>query len=164
MSDLNDGFGSTLESGPVGFTEQSQLRPWIGRLPEQDDFEITAGIEEEEPRPAPRLVDLDPKSSAETPLTWAESVRRLKASLRHDLEWLLNTRRIPLELPESFVEVPESLFYYGFPDITSMSRDSRDSRIRLHGPSSLVRAFPTWNARSSFAHIKPVSPRLVRTA
>ena len=58
-------------------------------------------------------------------------MRRLKASLRHDLEWLLNTRRIPLELPESFVEVPESLFYYGFPDITSMSRDSRDSRIRL---------------------------------
>jgi DNA-binding HxlR family transcriptional regulator len=41
---------------------------------------------------------------------------------------------------------------------------TRDSRIRLHGPSSLVRAFPTWNARSSFAHIKPVSPRLVRTA
>jgi len=78
-----------------------------------------------------RLVDLDPKSSMETPLTWAESVRRLKASLRHDLEWLLNTRRIPLELPESFVEVPDSLFNYGFPDITSMSRDSRDSRIRL---------------------------------
>lgn len=30
-------------------------------------------------------------------------------------------------------------------------------RIRLHGPSSLVRAFPTWNARSGFAHIKPVA-------
>jgi type VI secretion system protein ImpF len=78
-----------------------------------------------------RLVDLDPKSSMEMPLSWAESVRRLKASLRHDLEWLLNTRRIPLELPESFVEVPDSLFNYGFPDITSMSRDSRDTRIRL---------------------------------
>lgn len=30
-------------------------------------------------------------------------------------------------------------------------------RIQLHGPSWLVRAFPTWNARSAFAHIKPVS-------
>lgn len=30
-------------------------------------------------------------------------------------------------------------------------------RIQLHGPSSLVRAFPTWNARSMFAHIKPAS-------
>jgi hypothetical protein len=33
----------------------------------------------------------------------------------------------------------------------------RDSRIRLDGPPWLTRAFPTWNARSTFAHIKPVS-------
>ncbi len=33
----------------------------------------------------------------------------------------------------------------------------RDRRIQLHGPSWLVRAFPTWNARSKFAHIRPVS-------
>jgi DNA-binding HxlR family transcriptional regulator len=32
-----------------------------------------------------------------------------------------------------------------------------DHRIELHGPSWLVRAFPTWNARSAFAHVKPVS-------
>jgi hypothetical protein len=32
-----------------------------------------------------------------------------------------------------------------------------DSRIRLDGPAWLTRAFPTWNARSMFAHIKPVS-------
>ena len=34
---------------------------------------------------------------------------------------------------------------------------TRARRIQLHGPSWLVRAFPTWNARSMFAHIKPVS-------
>jgi hypothetical protein len=34
---------------------------------------------------------------------------------------------------------------------------TRERRIQLHGPSSLVRAFPTWNARSMFAHISPVS-------
>jgi hypothetical protein len=33
----------------------------------------------------------------------------------------------------------------------------RNGRIQLHGPAQLVRAFPTWNARSAFAHIKPVS-------
>jgi DNA-binding HxlR family transcriptional regulator len=33
----------------------------------------------------------------------------------------------------------------------------RDRRIQLHGPSWLVRAFPAWNARSMFAHIKPAS-------
>jgi DNA-binding HxlR family transcriptional regulator len=35
----------------------------------------------------------------------------------------------------------------------------RDGRIQLDGPSWLVRAFPTWNARSAFAHIRPVGPR-----
>jgi DNA-binding HxlR family transcriptional regulator len=36
----------------------------------------------------------------------------------------------------------------------SWGEATRDSRIRLDGPSWLVRAFPTWNARSTFAHIK----------
>jgi DNA-binding HxlR family transcriptional regulator len=39
----------------------------------------------------------------------------------------------------------------------SWAEATRDRRIELHGPSWLVRAFPTWNARSSFAHIKPVT-------
>jgi hypothetical protein len=30
-------------------------------------------------------------------------------------------------------------------------------RIQLHGPSSLIRAFPTWNTRSMFAHIRPAA-------
>lgn len=34
---------------------------------------------------------------------------------------------------------------------------TREGRIRLHGPMSLVRAFPTWNARSMFAQITPVA-------
>jgi DNA-binding HxlR family transcriptional regulator len=33
----------------------------------------------------------------------------------------------------------------------------REGRIQLDGASSLVRAFPTWNARSMFAHIRPAS-------
>jgi hypothetical protein len=37
----------------------------------------------------------------------------------------------------------------------------RDDRIQLHGPSSLVRAFPTWNGRSMFAHIKPAARQAV---
>jgi DNA-binding HxlR family transcriptional regulator len=34
---------------------------------------------------------------------------------------------------------------------------TRNDRIQLHGLSWLVRAFPTWNARSAFAHIRPVA-------
>ena len=33
----------------------------------------------------------------------------------------------------------------------------RDGRIRIDGSPTLVRAFPTWNARSAFAHVRPVS-------
>ncbi len=40
----------------------------------------------------------------------------------------------------------------------------RDRRIQLHGPSWLVRAFPTWNARSMFARIKPASPSAASSA
>ena len=39
----------------------------------------------------------------------------------------------------------------------SWAQATGEGRIRLHGPSALVRAFPTWNARSMFAHIAPVS-------
>jgi DNA-binding HxlR family transcriptional regulator len=38
----------------------------------------------------------------------------------------------------------------------------RDGRIQLDGPSWIVRAFPTWNARSAFAHIRPAGPRPVQ--
>jgi DNA-binding HxlR family transcriptional regulator len=39
----------------------------------------------------------------------------------------------------------------------SWAQATREGRIQLDGLSSLVRAFPTWNARSAFAHIRPVS-------
>ena len=42
----------------------------------------------------------------------------------------------------------------------SWAQATREARIQLEGPASLVRAFPTWNRRSLFAHIRP----LVRTA
>jgi hypothetical protein len=34
---------------------------------------------------------------------------------------------------------------------------TREGRIQIDGSPTLVRAFPTWNARSMFAHIRPVS-------
>jgi type VI secretion system protein ImpF len=78
-----------------------------------------------------RLIDLDPKTTTEAPLTWSRSVQQLKASLRRDLESLLNTRRIPTPAPESFEELSRSLYHFGFPDITSLGRDSKDVRVRL---------------------------------
>ena len=79
-----------------------------------------------------RLTDLNPRSSSDPRVTFAESVREFKAALQRDLEWLLNTRRTPETIPEGWFEhLPRSVYYYGLPDITSLSRDSKHSRTFL---------------------------------
>jgi type VI secretion system protein ImpF len=78
-----------------------------------------------------RLTDYEPKSDVEGRVGYLESVRHFKVGLQRDLEWLLNTRRIPVLAPEQFEEVTHSVYHYGLPDITSISRDSPDARERL---------------------------------
>jgi len=77
-----------------------------------------------------RLIDKDPKSSSEIPLTRAQSLRELKLALKHDLEWLLNTRKTIDPAPDSARETVRSVYHYGFADISSKSvlsgRDQSD--------------------------------------
>jgi type VI secretion system protein ImpF len=68
-----------------------------------------------------RLIDHDPKHSAEVPLTRPQSLRELKAGLKRDLEWLLNTRRTIDPSPDSARETARSVYHYGFADISSKS-------------------------------------------
>lgn len=44
-----------------------------------------------------------------------------RTTVRRDLEWLLNTRRIAVPLPEGLREVERSVYFYGLPDFTQMS-------------------------------------------
>lgn len=76
-------------------------------------------------------MDDEPGMKSDPALTWAQSVERFKASVLRDLEWLLNTRRIPEEPPRSLEELPRSVYYFGLPDITSMSADAPSDRQRL---------------------------------
>ncbi len=78
-----------------------------------------------------RLIDRDPLLSADPAPNWAQSVLRFKESVRRDLEWLLNTRRIVDPAPQSFAELQTSLYHYGLPDITSLSADAPDTQLRL---------------------------------
>ena len=78
-----------------------------------------------------RLLDDDPKSSAEMPVTRDQSIRLLRNAVARDLEWLLNTRRTPEPAPESLLEVTASVYHYGMPDLTSLSKDSIEDRSRL---------------------------------
>jgi len=77
-----------------------------------------------------RLIDQDPRTSTEAPTQRAESVRKLKSSLRRDLEWLFNTRRINPE-PETLREVNRSLYTYGVPDFSAYSIASPKDQSRL---------------------------------
>ncbi len=88
------------------------------------DLAVTASVLD-------RLIDLNPDVSSDPPANHSQSVRRLKASLRRDLEWLLNTRRNPEEVPETYEELFRSLCNYGLPDVTSMALNSPRDRQRL---------------------------------
>jgi type VI secretion system protein ImpF len=78
-----------------------------------------------------RLIDLEPKSSMEAPLSRSQSVRLLKAAVHRDLEWLLNTRRIFLNADESLKEVNRSLFVYGLADLSTYSMGSAADQAKL---------------------------------
>ena len=78
-----------------------------------------------------RLVDLDPNARSEAMSTRSNSMRQLKAALRRDLEWLLNTRRTPEAVGSEFLEVEQSVFNYGLPDLTAINWQSSRDRSRL---------------------------------
>ena len=78
-----------------------------------------------------RLIDQDPRTSGDPTVSFSESVRRYKAGVMRDLEWLLNTRRLYEPVAPVFAEVRDSLYLYGLPDTTSMSADDPAVRRRL---------------------------------
>jgi type VI secretion system protein ImpF len=78
-----------------------------------------------------RLIDREPGVSQEPPMNRAQSVRALKASLRRDLEWLLNTRCTPEPAGDEYENLSRSLFNFGLPDITSIHVHSIKDRQKL---------------------------------
>ncbi len=84
---------------------------------------------------------------------------------RHERYWLL------IELGDTeickthpgfdedlFIEADAEAFVKWHAGQLTWAQATREDRIQVEGLPALVRAFPTWNARSMFAHIKPVSP------
>jgi type VI secretion system protein ImpF len=101
-----------------------------------------------------RLIDREPKLRSEPPPTRAKSVRDLKASLRHDLEWLLNTRRTPEAVGSEFEHLEQSLFNYGLPDLTSLNWQSSRDRLRLC--RAIEQAVATFEPRLKSVRIVPM--------
>ncbi len=78
-----------------------------------------------------RLLDNEPANRNEAALSRSQSVRLLKASLRRDLEWLLNTRRIADDILEGYADLAKSVYGFGLPDFTSFSFANVKDRARL---------------------------------
>lgn len=79
-----------------------------------------------------RLTDEDPRNPADPRQSYAESLRQFRVAVQRDLEWLLNTRRSSdVADIEAFDELRHSLYNFGMPDITSLSRDSQSVRKQL---------------------------------
>jgi type VI secretion system protein ImpF len=78
-----------------------------------------------------RLTDFAPGELADQRAEWEASAREFRESVRRDLEWLLNTRRIAEPAPDQYAELQRSLYGYGVPDVTSLSLDAPAARTRL---------------------------------
>jgi DNA-binding HxlR family transcriptional regulator len=83
---------------------------------------------------------------------------------RHERYWLLiehGDAEICKEYPgldeDLYVTAEAEAFVKWHAGRLAWAEATRDGGIKVHGPAPLVRAFPTWNGRSLFAHIKPAS-------
>lgn len=87
-----------------------------------------------------RLLDDDPTSSGEKPMTLAKLGSALRDAVRRDLEDLLNTRRRPFPLPAGLDELENSSFEYGIPDFSGANLTSAERRRRyLKGIEEIIR-------------------------
>ena len=100
--------------------------------------------------------------AVESPVSRADSVRRAKKSLRRDLEWLLNTRRIAFEPDPDLKELNRSVYVYGLPDLSSFSLSAPKDRARLL--RLLQATIRTFEPRLANVQIIPVeAPDTVRS-
>jgi type VI secretion system protein ImpF len=78
-----------------------------------------------------RLIDDDPKVSSEVPMSRTRSLRELRAAVRRDLEWLLNTRKTIEPSFDSAPQTANSVYEYGLKDLSSRSVLSNRDQIEL---------------------------------
>lgn len=68
-----------------------------------------------------RLLDNDPGNNVEVDRDQHQKLKELRASVRRDLENLLNTRLRMLEPDEELTELKKSLLNYGLPDLATIN-------------------------------------------
>lgn len=101
-----------------------------------------------------RLIDEEPKTQVEAPLSGPQSVRLLKRAVLRDLGWLLNTRRIADSPEDSLKELQQSVYLYGLPDFSAYAMASPADRAKL--VRQLGEAIRTFEPRLANVQIHPL--------
>jgi type VI secretion system protein ImpF len=92
-----------------------------------------------------RLLDYEPDKSSEQAASRSKSLRDLKDAVRRDLEWLLNSRRTIVDIPEDLTELQSSVAVFGLPDFTGVGAKSPSDQTRLR--YSIERAVKIFEPR-----------------
>ncbi len=75
-------------------------------------------------------------------VTTSGEIERIKQEVRRDLEWLLNSRSTPLDIPQGFEALEQSVIRYGLPDLTSLNLANPKERERFQEVlASVIRDF-----------------------
>ena len=92
-----------------------------------------------------RLLDYEPDVARDPPKARHHLLRELRASVRRDLEQLLNTRRRASETPPHLKELVPSLAHYGLPDFHTLNL--ADDVVREELRQSIERLIRTYEPR-----------------
>jgi type VI secretion system protein ImpF len=78
-----------------------------------------------------RLTDPALVRGDDVAVTASGEVERIKQEVRRDLEWLLNSRSLPREIPPDMKALERSIIRYGLPDLSSLNLDNPKERERF---------------------------------
>jgi len=102
-----------------------------------------------------RLIDYEPEVSREPVRRRVGDYRQLLASVRRDIENLLNTKSFAPSQTGEYRELQDSLFVYGLPDFTAESPRSDSVRDRIREEvEKAVRTFEPRIANVSVTYQK----------
>ena len=89
-----------------------------------------------------RLIDTDPDAKQEPPQSRMQTLRELKRSVKRDLEWLLNSRRMVVDIDPNLEETHRSIITYGLSDITCTPLSgSKDQRALAEQVETVIKLF-----------------------
>ena len=92
-----------------------------------------------------RLVDYEPRETKESAKSRSTNLLELKAAVRRDLEYLLNSRSFPEKIPEGLEELNKSIAVYGLPDFTKSNIKNSSEQDKL--TEQLERAIRNFEPR-----------------